>query len=40
MVLSVSSSFFGFSLEKAGKSTVAIGVVKKVISTVNLTAAW
>ena len=39
MVLSVFISFSGFSLEKAGKSTVAMGVVKKVISTTKFTAA-
>jgi len=40
MVLSVLISFSGFSFEKAGKSTVAMGVVKKVISTMKFTAAW
>ena len=38
-LLRVSISFSGFSLEKAGKSTVAIGIVKKVIRTVKFRAA-
>jgi len=38
--LNISSSFCGFSFENAGKSTVDIGVAKKVIRTEKFTAAW